>query len=161
MPRLLTIGYEGASLEDFIATLKHDNVSVLADVREFAGSRRRGFAKTALSEALSNAGIDYVHFRELGDPKPGRDAARAGDYPQFREIFSDHLQSEAAQKQLSELDRLSKKYVVCLMCYEREPKQCHRSILVDELRRASEREVRHLGVKAGISSGQRSNKQAA
>src|SRR3954453_21108705 len=76
---LTTIGYEAAELDDFVATLLAAGITRLIDVRELPISRRRGFAKRALSEALADAGIVYVHLRGLGDPKEGREAARVGD----------------------------------------------------------------------------------
>jgi uncharacterized protein (DUF488 family) len=76
MRTLFTIGYEGASLSDFIVTLQNSGVERLLDVREVAQSRRPGFSKTALSTALAEADIGYTHLRQLGDPKAGRDAAR-------------------------------------------------------------------------------------
>jgi uncharacterized protein (DUF488 family) len=72
---LLTVGYEGASLEDLIATLQGSDVQRLLDVRAVAQSRRRGFSKNALTEALAKGGISYTHLRQLGDPKEGREAS--------------------------------------------------------------------------------------
>jgi uncharacterized protein (DUF488 family) len=66
---LATIGYEGADVDDFVATLRSAGIRRLIDVRELAISRRRGFAKRALSGALADADIEYVHLRGLGDPK--------------------------------------------------------------------------------------------
>jgi uncharacterized protein (DUF488 family) len=76
---LATIGYERSSLADFVATLVHSEIEILIDIRDRAQSRMRGFSKSALSEALKEAGIGYVHFRQLGDPKEGRDAAGQED----------------------------------------------------------------------------------
>jgi hypothetical protein len=49
-------------------------------------SRKKGFSKTALRERLEAEGIAYFHFVELGDPKPGRDAARAGRFAEFKKV---------------------------------------------------------------------------
>ena len=97
---LATIGYESADLADFIATLRHAGISRLIDIRELPISRRKGFAKSALSEALNHAGIGYIHLRGLGDPKEGREAARAGNLAQFRRVFGKHMKSERAQADL-------------------------------------------------------------
>ena len=78
MPLIYTIGYEGTDIERFVATLKIVGIKHLADVRAVAVSRKKGFSKSALSARLDAEGIQYFHFIELGDPKPGRDAARAG-----------------------------------------------------------------------------------
>ncbi|MDR1430587.1 MAG: DUF488 domain-containing protein, partial [Propionibacteriaceae bacterium] len=51
----------------------------LVDVRQTPISRKRGLSKTALGAALSEAGIDYIHLRELGNPRDNRDGYRQGD----------------------------------------------------------------------------------
>ena len=61
-----------------IDRLRTAGVRVLADVRAVAASRRAGFSKTVLGSSLAEAGIEYVHLRDLGTPKAGRDAARKG-----------------------------------------------------------------------------------
>jgi hypothetical protein len=94
---LATIGYEGALLDHFIATLKSSSVRLLIDVRELPISRRKGFGKTALSTALEATNIGYLHLKGLGDPKPGREAARAGDYARFLKVFRAHMLTSAAQ----------------------------------------------------------------
>jgi len=63
---LTTIGYEGVSVEAFIGTLARARVTLLLDVRELPSSRRKGFSKTPLSEALREVGIEYRHERALG-----------------------------------------------------------------------------------------------
>lgn len=151
---LLTIGYEGASLDDFVATLRAAHVSVLLDVREIAASRRKGFAKTALSAALEHAGIRYVHLPDLGDPKDGREAARSGDHDGFLRIFNRHLKKPEAQRALREALELASQDRACLMCYERAPEACHRSIVATSLCTQSRFAVRHLGVRQGIAAEQ-------
>jgi len=151
MNQVATIGYEGARPDDFIETLLQAGIEILVDVREVAMSRRKGFAKTALRELLESNGIAYVHKRDLGDPKEGRDAARSGDFKKFRQIFNRHMRSAAAKHALSELANLADDSFICLLCYEREPKNCHRSIVVDELVKVSKVEPVHLGVREGIS----------
>src|SRR6476660_5008483 len=101
-----TIGYEGTDIERFIATLKAVGVKTLADVRAVALSRKKGFSKSALRARLEDEGIGYSHFVELGDPKPGREAARAGRYEAFRKVYTRHLDlatSKGALRSLSEL----------------------------------------------------------
>ncbi len=146
---IATIGYERSSLDDFIATLKLAGVDHLVDIRDRAQSRRPGFSKSALSLALLNAGIDYVHFPELGDPKNGREAARSGDFGLFREIFNNVLASHAAQAALTELEALAQEKTICLMCYERDQHTCHRKIVADELQTRLNCAVKHLGVREG------------
>ena len=65
MKKIYTIGYEGKSIDEFIEELKNQGVKNLIDVRIRAGSRKKGFSKTALSEYLNNAGITYNHHLSL------------------------------------------------------------------------------------------------
>jgi uncharacterized protein (DUF488 family) len=59
---LATIGYEDSRLADFLGTLQSANITRLIDVRQLAISRRPGFAKSALTAALTSVGIEYVHL---------------------------------------------------------------------------------------------------
>src|SRR5258708_28520130 len=100
--KLSTIGYEKAALPDVIGRLKEAGVEVLIDVRAVASSRRAGFSKSVLAASLAVAGIDYVHLRDLGTPKPGRDAARKGHTGEMHAIFAAHMEEPAAQLALAE-----------------------------------------------------------
>ncbi|WP_149538058.1 DUF488 domain-containing protein [Siccirubricoccus phaeus] len=141
---LRTIGYEGASLEGFLSALRRARVSLLVDVRAVAVSRRKGFSKTALAAALSEAGIGYLHLRDLGDPKPGREAARAGRMAEFRTIYTAHLRGAVAQAALAEAARVAEQRSVCLLCYEADPSGCHRAIVAASIARKTGLAVQHL-----------------
>ncbi|ABD53503.1 hypothetical protein Jann_0586 [Jannaschia sp. CCS1] len=145
-PALLTVGYEGTDLRRFLACLEQSGVKTLVDVRERAQSRKKGFSKTALAEALAGIGIRYVHLRDLGDPKPGRDAARAGDYETFRKVFTSHMDTDAAKSALSELDTLAKEDRTCILCFERCHTECHRAIVATYLKELSPYDVVHVEV---------------
>ena len=90
---ILTIGYEGSDIESFMERIILAEVEVLVDVRELPLSRKRGFSKVKLREAVEAVGIEYLHFRDLGDPKPGRDAAKIGNHSKFIKIFEEHLET--------------------------------------------------------------------
>lgn len=131
---LFTIGYEGADPERLNAALKAAGVATLADVRAVALSRKRGFSKTALREGLAEAGLGYIHFRSLGTPASGRQAARAGDAGLMRRIFCEEvLDAPGGAEALDELAALARKAPVCLLCFERDPAGCHRRILAERL----------------------------
>jgi uncharacterized protein (DUF488 family) len=141
---VLTIGYEGAALEDFLSTLKRAHVGLLLDVREIALSRRKGSSKTALSAALSASGIHYRHERTLGSPKAIRHQLRAdGDYRRYFRDFGKYL---ASQRSL--LDALADELTggVALLCYERNPAECHRCVVAQALATRVKTTVRHLEV---------------
>jgi uncharacterized protein (DUF488 family) len=131
--RLYTIGYEGTNLLSFITSLLTQEVRVLADVRAVPLSRKRGFSKRSLGAALEAVGIDYVHLRELGNPPPGRLAAKEGNYDRFERIYRHHLRSDTAQEKLRYLVELARANRTCLVCFEREPIECHRSIIASSL----------------------------
>lgn len=143
---IFTIGYEGADIGAFVATLRKAGIQTIADVRAVAVSRRKGFSKTALSAHLSQAGISYVHFRDLGDPKPGRDAARAGRMREFESIYAAHLGSADAQAKLTELAVLADGSSVALLCYEADPMGCHRAIIAREIAKSRKSSIVHLAV---------------
>ena len=143
---LATIGYEGAALDALLATLVDAGIRTLIDVREVAFSRRKEFSKTALNEAVGEAGITYVHLKALGTPKPGRDAARAGRISEFRELFDAQLGSAEAQSALDQALAIARDSPACLMCYERDPGRCHRSIVAAEMAKRARIEIRHLFV---------------
>jgi uncharacterized protein (DUF488 family) len=133
MTTLYTIGYEGTNIDQFVATLKTVGVQLLADVRALPLSRKKGFSKSRLRDRIEQEGMRYVHLRELGDPKPGRDAARAGRLDQFRKIYNRHLAQADAQASLHELAKLVSEQSTCLMCFERDPAGCHRLIVASAL----------------------------
>lgn len=147
-----TIGYERASLADFIATLKLAKIDVLVDVRDRAQSRRPGFSKSALCDALRSEGIRYLHMRELGDPKAGREAARRGDFVTFRKIFGEVMRSVKAREAIKKLEELASTDTICLMCFERDQATCHRTIVADCLEKTLNLKTQHLGVKEGVGS---------
>lgn len=133
MRTVFTIGYEGTDIERFISVLQGARIDVLADVRAVTVSRKKGFSKNKLRQRLAQAGIEYVHIRDLGDPKPGREAARAGRYDTFRAIYGKHLASADAQSALAALTNIVADRSTCLMCYERDPSTCHRSIVAQAI----------------------------
>lgn len=149
---LMTIGYEGADISDFLATLKSAGVRYLIDVRELPLSRKKGFSKKSLREALESVGIVYLHERQLGDPKPGRDAAKSGDFATFRRVFGAHMQQPQARDALAKIVPVVSEGGACLLCYERHHKDCHRSIVADELATMAKVHLRHIGVKHGIAA---------
>ena len=133
MSIVYTIGYEGTDIDAFIEVLKKAEITTLADVRAVAISRKKGFSKSALKERLTSEGIKYLQFSELGDPKPGRDAARAGKYKLFQKIYMQHIMKDSSQSSLSALAETVKSGTTCLLCFERDPENCHRSIVAREL----------------------------
>lgn len=144
MTSIFTIGYEGASIADFLQRLKLAGVGTLIDVRELPLSRRRGFSKSQLADQLERHGIRYVHKRELGAPREMRHELReTGDYKTYFKQFNAYLKT-----QRDALERLVDEYVgaVVLMCFERDPTECHRSAVARELAKLADVKPVHLDV---------------
>ena len=133
MTALYTIGYEGADPDRFVSALQAAGVAVVADVRAVALSRKRGFSKNVLRERLAESAVDYRHFIDLGTPKAGREAARAGDAAGLARVYAEQLATEGARRALTELTALAASRPVCLLCFERDPAQCHRRIVAERL----------------------------
>lgn len=129
---LVTIGYEGKTVGDLVATLIEQKVRILVDVRLTPLSRKPGLSKTKLSEALSAEGIDYVHHRALGNPKDNRAGLRAGT-PESLARYRDVLDSTAASDALAHVCKLMDGGSVALLCFEHDSAECHRNIVVDRL----------------------------
>jgi uncharacterized protein (DUF488 family) len=130
---LATIGYEAEPQAAVIDRLKAAGVQVVIDVRAIAASRRAGFSKTLLASSLADAGIEYVHLRQLGTPKAGRDAARKGHVGEMRAIFEDHLAEPAAQVELARATEIARDRKAALLCYEADASGCHRAIVADRI----------------------------
>src|SRR5215213_9849417 len=97
--RIFTIGYEGATMGEFLGALQIAKVERVIDVRAVPNSRRPGFSKTPLRNALAEIGIDYVHLRALGTPAAGREAARAGRKTELEAIYAGQLETPEAMAQ--------------------------------------------------------------
>jgi uncharacterized protein (DUF488 family) len=144
MNPLATIGYEGATQEAVIAALRRAEVEVVVDVRAVAASRRAGFSKTLLAASLAEAGIDYVHLRALGTPKPGREAARRGRVAEMRRIYEAHLAEPSAQLELARMAEIARGRRAALLCFEADAAGCHRRLVADRVRQATGCEVTDL-----------------
>lgn len=129
-----SVGYE--KFRDNRALAAHlvaQGVRRLVDVRELPMSRRRGYGKTALAEAMAGSGIEYVHMKGLGNPKPYRDMYKSGDVEQGRKRYTSHLLGKA-RGALDQLVPLLRDKRTVLMCVEHDVAICHRAVIFDALR---------------------------
>ncbi|MBL6078057.1 DUF488 domain-containing protein [Belnapia sp. T18] len=141
---LFTIGYEETVPARLIETLRGAGITTLVDVRALANSRKPGFAKTALSAALAEAGIGYRHVKALGTPAEGRAAVRAGRPGEMRRIFGAHLAGVEAQAALAALADQAGRETVCLLCLEADPARCHRALVAEAVAATAGVSVTHL-----------------
>jgi uncharacterized protein (DUF488 family) len=129
-------------MADFLAALKEAGVERVIDVRALPLSRRPGFSKSPLRAALDEAGIDYVHLKALGTPADGRSAARAGRQVDLERIYAGQLELPEAMVQAEQMRELAAERPSALLCFERDPAGCHRSLLLAAV--ASDAAVTHL-----------------
>jgi uncharacterized protein (DUF488 family) len=129
--QFLTVGYEGRTLDELVKLLVSKRVQVLVDVRENAVSRKPGFSKRRLAEALEGAGIDYRHEARLGNPKDNRDAFRNGHVALGKRRYLAHLDN-GSRVAFDEIVELAMTRRVALLCFEHDEVRCHRACIVEK-----------------------------
>jgi uncharacterized protein (DUF488 family) len=122
---LFTIGYEGRQLDEVLAILAANKVDRVIDIRELPLSRRRGFSKTPLGEALRGAGIEYVHLRIAGNPY----RREREDMPREVLLAKYDAHVDETPEVVSEVAASARGRRAALLCYEAAPEECHRSRL--------------------------------
>ena len=127
--RIFTIGYEGATQAELIAALGAAGVERVVDVRAVPLSRKPGFSKNVLGAGLARAGIDYVHLKALGTPPEGREAARRGRHDVLERVYAAQLETPEAAVQAAQMIELAEEEPSALLCFERDPAACHRSLV--------------------------------
>lgn len=128
--KLFTIGYEGSTQPEFIAVLRAAGVERVIDVRAVPLSRKPGFSKNILANGLHEAGIDYVHLKALGTPPEGREAARKGNHAKLEVVYAGQLELPEAIVQTAQMIDLAQEKPSALLCFERDPGACHRTLLI-------------------------------
>jgi uncharacterized protein (DUF488 family) len=141
-----SLGYEGISLDHYVDQLKSHNITMVVDVRETPWSYKKGFSKKPLSDRLKQEGIDYVHLKSAGNPSKYR--KQGLPHEEVISLYRKHLDSDPSC--LTEIDALiltaAPSGGVCLLCFERKPRDCHRKVILDKLtERNTWLVVRHLG----------------
>jgi hypothetical protein len=135
-PGLVTIGYEGRSLEAYLNLLLKSSVTVLCDVRRNPLSRKYGFSKNTLSKACEGVGIRYENLPKLGiDSEERRDLKTQADYDA---LFAEYERKSLPHQteSLSKIrDWVKSGERVALTCFELEPHQCHRHCVAEALER--------------------------
>lgn len=131
---LMTIGYEGLSLEKYMVILIKNDVHVLCDVRKNAYSQKFGFSKAQLEKACEGTKIKYIHLPNLGIiTEKRKDLKEQSDY----DILFDEYETTTLLEAKDELNYLykllQKENRIALTCFEKDPKQCHRSRIAKKL----------------------------
>ena len=131
---IVTIGYEGKSIDRFIHELSENKINVLVDVRRNPFSRKTGFSKSKLSDHLKEAGIEYVHIPELGIESTRRKNLRTDeDYYKLLHEYSNELQNK--EDHLVHIRKMADENKIALMCFEKTHDHCHRGVIAERLRK--------------------------
>jgi uncharacterized protein (DUF488 family) len=142
---LFTMGYEGISIDAFVARLTEAGVRTVLDVRQLPLSRKRGFSKNAFKAALHEVDICYIHLPELGCPPPIRKRYKADtDWPSYAKAYGAYLATQGDA--LAQVGQIAEKTDVCLVCFEADFNRCHRSIVARATARAWGPRVVHLTI---------------
>ena len=130
--RIMTMGYEGITSQQFFAVLLKNKVQTIIDVRELPLSRKAGFSKASLALTASDYNINYVHVLALGCPKEIRHDYRAdGNWARYTRRFITYLNTQGVA--INELVELVKQERCCLVCFEADPNFCHRSFIAERV----------------------------
>jgi uncharacterized protein (DUF488 family) len=132
---VVSAGYEGRTIDSFVESLLAAGVTTVADVRLNPISRKAGFSKNRLSDALASVGIDYLHMRPLGNPRENREPFWSGRVAEGRETFLALLDGDEPASAMNELGDLAERQVVAVMCFEHDEDRCHRKVVIDILKR--------------------------
>jgi hypothetical protein len=131
---LMTIGYEGRTIDAYINTLIQNNVALVVDVRRNPISMKYGFSKSRFRKYLDHARIKYEHIPALGiESSQRKNLETEKDY---KVLFNKYV-SESLPHRIEELqqikDLLSEHRRVALTCFEANPESCHRHKITEHL----------------------------
>jgi uncharacterized protein (DUF488 family) len=131
-----TIGHSTRTIDDFINMLRSFQIGVLADVRNYPGSRRYPhFNKEALEISLAKNDIQYVHIKDLGGRRKSNPGSMNTTWRNeaFRG-YADYMETGDFKKGVEQLQVLADKYRTAFMCSEAVWWRCHRSLISDYLK---------------------------
>ena len=133
-PCLLSLGYEGLSIDEFLNKLNFHKIKIVIDVRKKPVSRKYGFSKNKLEKYLSRINIAYHHFPNLGVSKEIREKlGKSLNYVEFFHRYKTEV-LKFNQADIKDIVSLSKSYSrMAIMCFEKNYKKCHRYELLQSI----------------------------
>lgn len=144
--QVFSLGYQGLSLDQYTSALLEVGVGMVLDVRETPWSYNRRYIRSVMEKALNAVGIDYQHLKECGNPSANRKTASSPQecLDRYRTLLAgeqgclDRLLSQIAAAD-------SRGRPACLTCYEHDPVDCHRTILLEFIaERTPDLQIIHL-----------------
>lgn len=145
--KLYTIGGYGHTEDSFLKSLKKNNIDLFVDIRQRRGMRGSTYSflnAKKLEENLTNAGISYVHLKDLAPTNVVRHFQKSADSavkslkrereklsPAFIMAYKEEILSRKDRGEI--LRRVSKYRNICFFCVEKGHEACHRSVVTDWL----------------------------
>lgn len=154
MRRVATIGVYGFGIDTFLSTLRGADVPLVLDVRQRRGVRGSEYAwanSKRLQAALAEAGIGYRHHPELAPTTELRqlqyaEDARRGEGKRSRSVLAPEYVERYTREilDLADLEVVAGELPAALLCVERDPEACHRSLIAARLAEEHGAAVEHL-----------------
>ena len=157
MSSIATIGVYGFERDSFLAALANGGIDLVLDVRQRRGVRGSEYAwanSRRLQAALAEAGIGYSHLKELTPTTElrrlqYREDARLGEgkrsrtalAPEYARLYTEEILDPV---DLEPIVRWIGASSAALLCVERDPEACHRSLIAARLRSDWDFAVEHL-----------------
>ncbi len=131
--KIWTIGHSTHSLQRFVEMLHSFEIELVADIRNYPGSRRfPHFNFDSLKISLPEEGMEYVHFKALGGRrKPRPDSKNLGWRVEAFKGYADHMETDEFLMAIKELQKIALTKRVAYMCSEAVWWRCHRSLVSD------------------------------
>lgn len=131
---IITIGYEGRDIDNFLNKLTENNVDSLVDVRKKAFSMNFCYTKSNLERFLKSIGIKYFHIPELGiESEDRKNLDSKTDYNRLFKKYREELHLK--KDYIDKIIQLSKKQKIALLCYESDVNLCHRGQIAEAIRK--------------------------
>jgi uncharacterized protein (DUF488 family) len=145
MVKVYTAGHSNGTAQQFVEMLAGNGIVELVDVRAHPGSRRNPqFNQESLRAVLAGAEIRY-HWagKHLGGMRKATADSPHRALPTALQGYAEHMQGEDFASAVVQLRQLAGRARLAIMCAERDPAHCHRSLIADYLLTAGD-SVTHL-----------------
>ncbi len=155
-PVLYTVGHSNYDFDRFLALLKKNDIKAIADVRSNPYSKYTPqFNREHLERELKNHGIFYVFLgNELGARRKEPEC-----YKNKKVVYSQVAKTPAFQRGIDRLKNGASRMRVAIMCAEKDPLTCHRTILVAHFARKEFKEIKHILEDGSIETGDQADKR--
>lgn len=136
MRTIWTIGHSTHPFDEFVEMLNSFNIQLLADIRNFPGSRRYPqYNKESLEIELPKRSIEYIHLKDLGGRrKPAADSKNTRWRLEAFRGYADYMETPEFKKAIDTLCEHASEKRTAFMCSEAVWWSCHRSLVSDYLK---------------------------